>query len=141
MRRVVETLAQLEAGVAEPDWGGALGSLARVAGTRSLIVVFSDLHYVEADPMLAVRLGTLARRHRVVFASVIDQTLVEQAATPVVDEDSLYRRGTAVALLQRRRLAAAMLGQRGVSALDAAPADLTTAVVARFRQIRREDRL
>ena len=95
-----------------------------MAGTRSLIVVFSDLHYVEADPMLAVRLGTLARRHRVVFASVIDQTLVEQAATPVVDEDSLYRRGTAVALLQRRRLAAAMLGQRGVSALDAAPADL-----------------
>lgn len=141
MRRVVETLAALEAGVEEPDWAGALASLARVAGTRSLIVIFSDLHYVEADPLLAVRLGTLARRHRVVFASVIDQTLIEQAAVPVVDEDTLYRRGTAAAMLQRRRLAAALLEQRGVYALDVAPGDLTTAVVSRFRQIRREDRL
>ena len=141
MRRVVETLAALEAGVEEPDWAGALASLARVAGTRSLIVIFSDLHYVEADPLLAVRLGTLARRHRVVFASVIDQTLIEQAAVPVVDEDTLYRRGTAAAMLQRRRLAAALLEQRGVYALDVAPGGLTTAVVSRFRQIRREDRL
>ena len=113
-----------------------------MAGTRSLIVVFSDLHYVEADPLLAVRLGTLARRHRVVFASVIDQTLVEQAAAPVVDEDSLYRRGTAVGAVPAPAAGRRDAGTaRGVYALDVAPADLTTAVVARFRQIRREDRL
>jgi uncharacterized protein (DUF58 family) len=141
VRRVVEILAGLEANLVEPDWGGGLAAVARLGTRRSLVVIFSDLHYVEADPLLAMRLGTLTRRHAVVFASVVDHELTEQASLPVSDEESLYRRGTATALLERRRRAAAMLGQRGVHALDAAPADLTAAVVHRFRHMRREGRL
>jgi uncharacterized protein (DUF58 family) len=141
VRRVVETLAGLEAGLVEPDWGGGLAAIARLGTRRSLVVIFSDLHYVEADPMLAVRLGTLTRRHAVVFASVVDHELTEQASLPIVDEESLYRRGTATALLERRRRAVAILGQRGVYALDAAPAELTSAVVHRFRHMRREGQL
>jgi uncharacterized protein (DUF58 family) len=138
VRRVVETLADLEASMVEPDWGGGLSAIARLASRRSLVVLFSDLHYVETDPALAARLGALARRHVVVFASLIDHTLTEQASLPVVDEASLYRRGTATALLERRRHAAALLSRRGVHSLDAAPGELTTAVVARFRQMRRQ---
>ncbi len=141
VRRVVETLAGLEASLVEPDWGGGLAAIARLGTRRSLVVIFSDLHYVEADPMLAVRLGTLTRRHAVVFASVVDHELTEQASLPIVDEESLYRRGTATALLERRRRAVAILGQRGVYALDTAPADLTAAVVHRFRHMRREGQL
>jgi uncharacterized protein (DUF58 family) len=138
VRRVVETLAPLEAGLFEPDWDRGLAAIARLGTRRSLVVLFSDLHYVETDPALAVRLGALARRHVVLFASAVDHALSEQAAVPVVDEDTLYRRGTATALLERRRRAAAELEQRGVHALDAAPGDLTAAVVSRFRLMRRQ---
>ena len=141
LRRVIETLAPLEADLSEPDWRSALVALSRLAGTRSLILFFSDLHYVEADPLLAARLGALTRKHRVVFASVIDQSIAADAAAPVTDEQSLFRRGAAVGLLQRRRLAAAELAARGVHSLDVAPADLTAAVVAEFRNLRREDRI
>ena len=141
LRRVIETLAPLEADLLEPDWRSALVALSRLAGTRSLILFFSDLHYVEADPLLAARLGALTRKHRVVFASVIDQSIAADAAAPVTDEQSLFRRGAAVGLLQRRRLAAAELAARGVHSLDVAPADLTAAVVAEFRNLRREDRI
>jgi len=138
VRRVVETLAPLEAGLLEPDWDRGLAAIARLGTRRSLVVLFSDLHYVETDPGLAVRLGALARRHVVLFASVVDHALSEQAALPVVDEDTLYRRGTATGLLERRRRAAAALEHRGVHALDAPPGDLTAAVVGRFRLMRRQ---
>ncbi|HEY0389324.1 MAG TPA: DUF58 domain-containing protein [Gaiellales bacterium] len=138
VRRVVETLAPLEAGLVEPDWPRGLAAIARLGTRRSLVVLFSDLHYVETDPGLAVRLGTLARRHVVLFASTVDHALSEQAAVPVADEETLYRRGTATALLERRQRAAAELERRGVHTLDAAPADLTAAVVTRFRLIRRQ---
>jgi uncharacterized protein (DUF58 family) len=138
VRRVVETLAPLEAGLVEPDWDRGLAAIARLGTRRSLVVLFSDIHYVETDPALAVRLGALARRHVVLFASAVDHALSEQAAVPVVDEDTLYRRGTATALLERRRRAAAELEQRGVHALDAAPGVLTAAVISRFRLMRRQ---
>ena len=141
VRRVVETLAPVEATTYEPDWDRALVALGRLTARRSLVMVFSDVHYVETDESLAVRLGRLARRHVVVFASTVDHELAAEAALPVTDEDSLYRRGTATALLARRRRAVRVLRARGVEALDVAPADLTAATVRLFREMRRQGRV
>jgi uncharacterized protein (DUF58 family) len=141
VRRVVETLAPVEATTYEPDWDRALVALGRLTARRSLVMVFSDVHYVETDESLAVRLGRLARRHVVVFASTVDHELAAEAALPVTDEDSLYRRGTATALLARRRRAVRVLRARGVEALDVAPVDLTAATVHLFREMRRQGRV
>jgi uncharacterized protein (DUF58 family) len=137
VRRVVETLAPLEAELAEPDWGAALRAVARVAGPRAVIVIFSDLHYVETDPALAARIATLTRKHRVLFASVADQSLATDARIDVDSSDTLYRRGTAVSLLQRRRRAELVLQRRGVRAFDTSPDELTARVVSAFRELRR----
>ena len=141
VRRVVETLAPLETTTFEPDWDSALVALGKLTVRRSLVMVFSDVHYVETDESLAIRLGRLARRHVVVFASTVDHELASAAATPVTDEDSLYRRGTATALLARRRRAVRVLQARGVEALDVAPPDLTAATVHLFREMRRQGRV
>ena len=141
VRRVVETLAPVEATTYEPDWDSALVALGKLTVRRSLVMVFSDVHYVETDESLAVRLGRLARRHVVVFASTVDHELVAEAGLPVTDEDSLYRRGTATALLARRRRAVRVLRARGVESLDVAPADLTAATVHLFREMRRQGRV
>lgn len=138
VRRVVDLLSSVEATLVEPDWPAALAGVARLGTRRSLVVLFSDLHYVEADPTLAQRLGTLARRHVVLFASTLDHQLAEEAGTDVVDAESLYRRGTATALLERRRHAIALLARRGVHAIDAAPSQLTPSVVEAFRRMRRQ---
>lgn len=141
VRRVVETLAPVEATTYEPDWDSALMALGRLGVRRSVVMVFSDVHYVETDESLAIRLGRLARKHVVVFASTIDHELAAEAEAPVTDEDSLYRRGTATALLARRRRAVHVLRGRGVKALDVAPADLTAATVHLFREMRRQGRV
>ena len=88
--------------------------------------------------MLAQRLGALARRHVVLFASTLDHQLAEEAGTTVVDAESHYLRGTATALLERRRHAIALLARRGVHAIDAAPSQLTPSVVEGFRRMRRQ---
>ena len=141
VRRVVETLAPVEATAFEPDWDSALVALGRLGVRRSLVIVFSDVHYVETDESLAIRLGRLARRHVVVFASTVDHELAAEASLPVTDEDSLYRRGTATALLARRRRAVRVLRARGVEALDVPPPDLTAATVHLFREMRRQGRV
>ncbi len=106
-----------------------------------MIVIFSDLHYVEADRCLRCGSARSPASHRVVFASTIDQTLTEQAATP-------WRTRIALSAAEPRWRCCSAGGwplrcceQRGVHVLDAAPGELTPAVVAQFRRLRREDRL
>ena len=72
------------------------------------------------------------------FAAVRDAELSDLAEQPVVDGSSLYERGVATALLDRRADALAQVSRRGVHVLDAAPQDLTRSVVARFRALRSE---
>ena len=85
LRRVVDAVAPLEPELVEPDWRTCLGGLMRMSRRRAVVVVFSDALYAQTDDRLAALLGTLARRHVVVFASIRDSELTELAAQPVHD--------------------------------------------------------
>ena len=118
--------------------GGPAGPGGRLSRRRALVVVFSDALYLETDTRLVARLARMARRHLVVFAAVRDAELSDLAEQPVTDGASLYERGVATALLDRRSEALAQLSLRGVRVLDAAPQSLTPTVIARFRALRSE---
>jgi hypothetical protein len=120
----------------EPDWRTCLASLLRMSRRRAVVVVFSDALYAQSDDRLAALLGTLARRHTVVFASIRDAELTELAAQPVVDTGSLYERGVAAQVIEDRGAALAGIRRRGVHTVDSSPERLTEAVTARFRALR-----
>ncbi len=136
LRRVVDVVAPLEPDLVEPDWRTCLASLLRMSRRRAVVVVFSDALYAQSDDRLAALLGTLARRHTVVFASIRDAELTELAAQPVVDAGSLYERGVAARVIEDRGAALAGIRRRGVHTVDSSPERLTEAVTARFRALR-----
>ena len=136
LRRVVEAAAGLEPGLVEPGWAVGLPAVARMTRRRAVVVVFSDALYAQTDERLAVRLGALARRHLVLFASVRDAEVTELATAAVTDAATLFERGAAVDMLEQRDLALGRLRRAGVHTLDAGPEALTAAVVGRFRELR-----
>jgi uncharacterized protein (DUF58 family) len=138
VRRVLDTIAPLDPELVEPDWARGLAAVGGLSRRRALVVVFSDALYLETDTRLLARLARMARRHLVMFAAVRDAELSDLAEQPVVDGSSLYERGVATALLERRNDALAAAARRGVQVLDAAPQDLTRSIVARFRALRSE---
>jgi uncharacterized protein (DUF58 family) len=136
LRRVVDTVAPLEPELVEPDWRACLTGLLRMSRRRALVVVFSDALYAQTDDRLAALLGTLARRHTVVFASIRDAELTEIAAQPVTDAASLYERGVATQVIDERDAALAGIRRRGVHTVDSSPTLLTEVVTDRFRALR-----
>jgi uncharacterized protein (DUF58 family) len=136
LRRVVDVVAPLEPDLVEPDWRTCLAALMRMSRRRALVVVFSDALYAQSDDRLAALLGTLARRHTVVFASIRDAELTELAAQPVVDPGSLFERGVATQVMGDRGAALAGIRRRGVHTVDTSPERLTEAVTERFRALR-----
>jgi uncharacterized protein (DUF58 family) len=136
VRRVVDVLARAEPWLVEPDWARGLAEAGRLSRRRAMVVVFSDALYLETDPLLAARLGRLARRHLVVFASLRDAGLAAMAEQPVAGGATLYERGLATAVLGRRAGALSRLERGGVNILDAAPELLTAEIVHRFRALR-----
>jgi uncharacterized protein (DUF58 family) len=136
LRRVVDTVAPIEPELVEPDWRACLTGLVRMSRRRAVVVVFSDALYAQTDDRLAALLGTLARRHAVVFASIRDADLTELAAQPVSGTDALYERGVATKVIADRDAALAGIRRRGVHTVDSSPARLTEVVTERFRALR-----
>jgi uncharacterized protein (DUF58 family) len=136
LRRVVDAVAPLEPELVEPDWRTCLGGLMRMSRRRAVVVVFSDALYAQTDDRLAALLGTLARRHVVVFASIRDSELTELAAQPVHNPAGLYERGVATQVIEDRDAALAGIRRRGVHTVDSSPERLTEAVTGRFRALR-----
>jgi uncharacterized protein (DUF58 family) len=136
LRRVVDVVAPLEPDLVEPDWRTCLATLVRMSRRRALVVVFSDALYAQSDDRLAALLGTLARRHTVVFASIRDSELTELAAQPVTDTGALYERGVATQVIEDRGAALTAIRRRGVHTVDSSPERLTEAVTERFRALR-----
>ena len=136
LRRVVDVVAPIEPDLVEPDWRTCLATLMRMSRRRAVVVVFSDALYAQSDDRLAGLLGTLARRHTVVFASIRDAELTELAVQPVVDAETLYERGVAAQVIDDRGAALAGIRRRGVHTVDSSPERLTAAVTDRFRELR-----
>ncbi|WP_203338545.1 DUF58 domain-containing protein [Nocardioides limicola] len=121
--RLQETMADLEAEIAEGDWSMLAGAVNSLGRRRALVVLVTPLEPTAIEQGLLPVLAPLLRHHRLVLASVRDPELdrVARLRDTVAD---VYAAAAAEQELGRRRHTEAMLTALGVDVVDADADDL-----------------
>jgi uncharacterized protein (DUF58 family) len=136
--RLTEFLYPLQARTAESDYRAAFTYLSQQCRRRSLILVFTDLIDPDSSASLITHLSLLSPRHLVLCVALSDYELDELLRKPPQEPRDLYERAVASSLQQDRAQALAALALRGILTLNAAPSDLSVAVVNRYLALKRE---
>ncbi|MDE2125448.1 MAG: DUF58 domain-containing protein [Armatimonadetes bacterium] len=134
LRRIQQHLMAAEPSLEETSFAAALGSLARRARRRTLIVCFTDLWDRETSVEAIDEVAIMARRHLMVVAAISDPALTAAAAKPPEDELDVYRSAAAATLLTDRRRALAALAGAGAIVLDSTTAQINASVISRYIQ-------
>jgi len=136
--RVAEFLYPLESRLTESDYRRAFLYLGQLCRRRTLIIVLTDLLDPDSSAQLIRNLPPLTRRHLVLCVAFSDYELDQLLAVPPRKPRDLFEQAVAVNLRHDRSLALAALRSRGVLTLDAAPSDLSIAVVNRYLALKQE---
>lgn len=136
--RVAEFLYPLESRLRESDYRRAFLYLGRLCRRRTLIIVLTDLLDPDSSAQLIRHLPPLTRRHLVLCVAFSDYELNQLLAAPPKQARDLFEQAVAVNLRHDRSSALAALRSRGVLTLDAAPSDLSIAVVNRYLALKEE---
>jgi len=136
--RLTEFLYPLHARTVEADYRTAFSYLGRQCRRRSLILVFTDLIDPDSSASLIAHLSPLAPRHLVLCVALSDYELDDLLGHPPQEPRDLYEQTVASSLQQDRAKALAALSSRGIRTLNAAPTDLSVAVVNRYLALKRE---
>jgi len=86
-------------------------------------------------------LALLHPQHMVLCVALSDYELKEMLSGPPPDAAGMYQQTVANMVLEDRQLALSTLHHRGILTVDAAPSDLSVAVVNRYLAIKREGRV
>jgi uncharacterized protein (DUF58 family) len=138
---VLDQLYPLHPRLVESDYRGAFTFLAHHLRKRSLIVIFTDLIDPESSRRLMDNLALLHPQHMVLCVALSDYELKEILAGPPSNAAGMYQQTVANIVLEDRQLALSTLHHRGILTVDAAPSDLSVAVVNRYLAIKREGRV
>ncbi|MHB9109241.1 MAG: DUF58 domain-containing protein [Armatimonadota bacterium] len=138
---VLDQLYPLQPRLVESDYRGAFTFLAHRLRKRSLIVIFTDLIDPESSRRLMDNLALLHPQHMVLCVALSDYELKEMLSGPPPDVAGMYQQTVANLVLEDRQLALSTLHHRGILTVDAAPSDLSVAVVNRYLAIKREGRV
>jgi uncharacterized protein (DUF58 family) len=141
MSRVLEQLYPLQPRQVESNYKAAFTFLARHQRKRSLIVLFTDLVDPDSSKRLMDNLTLLHPQHLVLCVALSDYELRTMLAGAPGSPTGMYQQAVAASVLEDRQLALAQLHQRGILTVDAAPSDLSVAVVNRYLGIKREGRV
>ncbi len=134
---VLDQLYPLQPRAVESDYRGAFTYLAQRLRKRSLIVIFTDLIDPESSRRLLDHLALLHPQHMVLCVALSDYELRDILAGAPPDAAGMYQQSMATIVLEDRQLALATLHHRGILTVDAAPSDLSVAVVNRYLAIKR----
>ena len=104
---------------ARPITRSALATLAAGFSRRSLIVVFTEFADTISAELMLNAVGTLLKRHLVLFVVLRDEELEAFAAAEPAEPDDVSRAVTAAALLRERRLVLTRLRHLGVHVVEA----------------------
>ncbi len=135
---LIRAAHDLQASPAASDPVGAFAALSAKWKRRALVVVFSDADDADAAGPLAVALGPLSRRHRVLLCRVADPKLALARKAPLASPDGMYVRAAAALLDEDRRVAGGVLTGSGVRVLEADPEDLAATLVGAYLDARVE---
>ena len=139
--RAFALLQQVAAGIDysanETNYTLALATLAGELNRRSLIVVFTEFADTISAELMLNAVGTLLKRHLVLFVVLRDEELEAfVAAEPTAPED-VSRAVTAAALLRERRLVLTRLRHLGVHVIEAVAAEAGPALVNAYLDFKR----
>lgn len=140
LNRVLDTVYDMKAGLATPDYRAAASSVLARLKKRSLVIVVSNLRD-EDDEELPPALQSLRRKHLVLFASLRERVLAETLDKPVETfDDALAHSASLIYLAERQQTHDALLAS-GTYCLDVEPQGLPVALVNRYLDIKRSGRL
>ncbi len=103
----------------EPNFTLALATLSARLQRRSLVVVFSDFTDPTSAQLMIESAARLAKRHVVLFVTMLDDELSGIATAPPAAMQDLAMAVSADALLRQRALVLSQLRQRGVDVIEA----------------------
>ncbi|RNL61150.1 DUF58 domain-containing protein [Nocardioides marmoriginsengisoli] len=130
-----DAMSGLEPIIAEADWSALAGALGQLGRQRALVVLLTPLEPSAVEEGLVPILPALARRHRVVLASVKDPAL-EQLAADRSDVGAVYGAAAAEQVLERRRRTAEILSALGVDIVDADAEHLAPALADHYLSLK-----
>ncbi|MHB9024412.1 MAG: DUF58 domain-containing protein [Armatimonadota bacterium] len=138
---VLDQLYPLHPRQLESNYRDAFTFLAQRQRKRSLMVIFTDLIDPDSSKRLLNSLSLLHPQHLVLCVALSDYELKGILSGAPANHTGMYQQAVATSVLEDRQLALAQLHQRGILTVDAAPSDLSVAVVNRYLAIKREGRV
>ncbi|MCM1984560.1 DUF58 domain-containing protein [Lyngbya confervoides] len=141
LNTLIEQLTPIEPKLLEPDYLGAVTTLANQQTRRALVVVITDIVDATASVELLAALGRLTPRYLPFCVTLRDPQVDVQAHRLTQDIPSSYARAVALDLLAQRQVAFASLQQQGVLVLDAPANQVSTSLVDRYLQIKAKHQL
>ena len=121
----------------ETNYTLGIATLASELSRRSLIILFTEFADTISAELMMAAVGTLLKRHLVLFVVLRDEELEGIAGAEPGQADDIGRAVTAAALLRERRLVITRLRHLGVHVVEAPAAEAGPAVVAAYLDIKR----
>jgi uncharacterized protein (DUF58 family) len=133
--------ARLDYSSEETNYTLALTQLNAALERRALIVVFTDFADTTSAELMLENAARLMKRHLVLFVIFRDEELEAIARREPVDPEAVSRAVTAQALLKERDLVIARLVRMGAHIVDAPAAQVGTALLSTYIDLKKRDLL
>ena len=140
LNRILNGVYDLQPGLQTSDYLEAAQNLDGRLRKRALVVVLTNLRDEDSDTLLPA-LSLLRKRHRVMLASLREQTLDTVAAAPVHAFDDALRYSTAQDFLRQRYETFARLRVHGTDAMDVLPGQLARQLVNHYLALKKAGRV
>lgn len=141
MVKLLDRLTPIQPELLEPDYLGAVTTVANRQTRRALVVLITDVIDEVASAELLAAMGRLAPRHLPFCVTLRDPKIDTQAHTVTSTVLDTYGRAVALDLIAQRQLALAKLKQRGVLILDAPANRISEDLVDRYLYLKARNQL
>lgn len=141
MTRIVQTLADVQVDLVEPDYRAAFAETLVRYRRRALVVIVTDLAAAPITESLLPAIPLLARRHLLMVASPADPTVRSWASRAPRDAPAAYRMASALKSESDRRRSARLLGGVGAQVIDEPPDRLPLRLIDAYLDLKSAGRL
>lgn len=136
MRALTESACSVQSRWREADFTRMFATLQSRQSKRSLLVILSDIIDEATSTRFRASLGSLCRRHVVLFAALQTPLLRQYTRAPVGSMVDGARQAVAFRLLREREVALQSLRHSGVHVVDVEPNELTIPLINQFIELR-----
>ena len=137
MRRVLESLSNVEVRQVESDYWQVVGQVMSRLKRRSLVVMMTDVLDSAGSLGLMTNLIRAASRHLVLCVVLVEPRLAEIASSDPKTAREMYVKAAACHMLLQRQIALEKMRNRGILVLESSPEQLTIQLIRRYLEIRK----